>query len=105
MSHPTIVEAAETLFVPLCIYNNTEGDHDHKVLKSFEEKAWNNPVVRIIDADRLPLAPRIVNQWTVEALAEGMCKALDASPIWLRLLASEARGHARGVETAIFGMS
>ncbi len=107
MSHPLIVEAAETLFVPVCIHNNTKGDADDRVRQSFEEPAWNNPVVRIIAANREDLVPRIANRWTVAALAEGMVRALakakQAVPGWLRMLASETRAQP-GLETAIFGM-
>lgn len=107
MSHPLIVEAAETLFVPVCIHNNTKGDADDRVRKSFDEPAWNNPVVRILTADRSDLVPRIANRWTVAALADGMVQSLaeakQAVPEWLRLLASEASAQP-GLETAIFGM-
>ncbi len=105
LSHPLIVEAAETLFTPVCVYNNTEGDADDAVRRAFEERAWNNPVVRIVAADRTDLVPRIANAWTTAALAAGMVAGLgDSAPGWLRLLASEEASHARGVETAIFGM-
>ena len=108
LSHPLIVEAAETLFVPVCIYNNTKGDDDQQVLKSFDEPAWNNPVVRILDADRNPLAERIGKHWTVDALANAMVEALRKQgldvPEYLVLLAQETTARRRGVETAIFGM-
>ncbi len=108
MSHPLIVDAAESLFVPACVYNNTKGDADERVLKSFGERAWNNPVVRIMEHDRTELVDKVANRWTVGALADGMVRALSKAeksvPGWLRLLVDEERAHARGVETAIFGM-
>jgi hypothetical protein len=108
LSHPLLVEAAEALFVPVCIYNNTKGDHDQQVLKSFDEPAWNNPVVRILDFERNALAERIGKHWTVEALATAMVVALRKQecevPDYLALLAVETTAHRRGVETAIFGM-
>ncbi|MCA9256836.1 MAG: thioredoxin family protein, partial [Phycisphaerales bacterium] len=45
LSHPLIRDAAESLFVPVAVYNNIPGD-DENTLKSFKEPAWNNPVVR-----------------------------------------------------------
>ncbi|HRI61999.1 MAG TPA: thioredoxin family protein, partial [Saprospiraceae bacterium] len=50
LSHPLIVEAIERYFVPVCIYNN-KGGADAEALKTFQETAWNNPVVRIVRAD------------------------------------------------------
>src|SRR5262249_13389579 len=58
LSHPLIVEAAESLFMPVAVFNNIKGD-DEQTLKSFGEPAWNNPVVRFMAADRTELAPRV----------------------------------------------
>jgi len=103
-----IVEAAETLFVPAAVYNNTKGDADAEVVAAFEEPSWNNPVVRFVRADRADLVPRIERRWTADALLDGMVAALRAHeaevPAWLELIAQERRAHQRGVETAIFGM-
>ena len=103
-----MVEAAHSLFVPACVYNNTKGDADHRVLEAFKEPAWNNPVVRIVGPDRVDLTPRIVNRWTVAALVDGMVRALERSkrpvPTWLRLFEQEEKSRARGLDTAIFGM-
>ena len=102
------MDAAENGFVPVCVYNNTRGDHDAEILKQFRERAWNNPVVRIIDGDRKDIVPRIGSDWTVRALAEAMVKALEKKtrkvPTYLRLLAAEETARKRGVETAVFGM-
>ena len=51
LSQPLIVEAIETYFIPLAIYNN-KGGHDGEVLLMYNEPAWNNPVVRIVDEKR-----------------------------------------------------
>ena len=108
LSHPFIVDAAENHFIPVCVYNNTSGDEDARVLKSFKEPAWNNPVVRIMDYRKGKLAERIGKEWTVHALSTAMVKALeknkDKIPIYLELLAEEQISRARGVETAVFGM-
>lgn len=79
LSHPTIVEIAETSFVPLSIYNNTEGDHDAAVRIAFDEPAWNNPVVRFVDHEHRDLVPPITSDWSLEALARGMASALEAA--------------------------
>ena len=48
MTHPLVVEAIETYFVPLAIYNN-KGGSDADILRKFDEPSWNNPVSRIIN--------------------------------------------------------
>ena len=98
----------ESLFVPLCIYNNTEGDDDARVRKMFDEPAWNNPVVRILDARRKDLTGRIHDAWTVQALALGMKEALENArkrvPPYLGLLAAEEQARSRGTVEVVFGM-
>lgn len=109
LSHPLLKEAAETLFVPLAIKNNTKDDADAKVLARFGEKAWNNPVVRFIDAKAKPLAPKLDRDWTVRALANGMVTALTTAkrpvPAWLSLLAREEEARRRGLERAVFSQA
>lgn len=102
------MDAVENLFVPLCVYNNTKGDEDAQVLKAFQEPAWNNPVVRILDSRKKDLVDRIADDWTVRALARAMEVALEKTrrkvPAYLDLLAAEEVARSRGVETAVFGM-
>ncbi len=90
--------------MPVVIHNNTEGDEDARTLKRFKERAWNNPVVRIVEPESLDdLAPRLGRDWTTPAVLTRMVKALDAAhrkvPGWLRLTAweSEARRSATAV--------
>jgi len=107
LSHPLIVEVAETLFVPVAVYNNIEGP-DKITLTSFQEKAWNNPVVRIVAADRTPLAPRLADDYTVAGLVKTMVQVLERRepvvPEYLKLLADETRAREKGLERATFGM-
>jgi hypothetical protein len=109
LSNPLVIEAAETAFVPVAIYNNTEGDHDAAVRERYEEPAWNYPVVRVVDAKGEDLIERVANQWHLAGATSAMVAGLEAAeadvPAYLRLLAAEAAGHARGVETAVFGMT
>lgn len=104
-----IVDAAEELFVPICIYNNTKGDADEAQLKRFKEPAWNNPVVRIIDPDEKLIVPRIVNDWTLPTLARSMKLALEkqkqAVPKYLQLLVAETSVSPKSISTAVYGMT
>lgn len=90
LRHPLIVDAAETLFVPVVVYNNVAGA-DRAVLESFGERSWNNPVVRIMTAERVELVPRMARDYTVGRLSADMRDALDSLgatvPTWLRSLA------------------
>ena len=91
MSHPRLVEAAETLFVPVFVSNNEPGP-DRAVLERFGEPTWNNPAVRFLGPDGRPVAPRLYGDWTSAALAEHMVTALGAdAPAWLAVVAKEER--------------
>lgn len=104
LSHPLLVEAAETLFVPVFVQNNTDGD-DRRILEQFGEPAWNNPAVRFLDPGGAPVGARLYGDWTEAALAEHMVAALGAqAPPWLVLVAEEERARIRGTEPRLFGM-
>ena len=108
MSHPLLVEAAETAFVPLCIYNNTGGDQDERVRERYDEPAWNNPVVRIVNESGADVVPRLANDWSLAALTGRLTRALEAKelevPRYLELLREEADARSHGTEVAVFGM-
>jgi len=101
LSHPLLVDAAETLFVPVAVYNNVGGE-DRKVLEAFGEPTWNNPVVRALGPDGKAIAPRLAGDYSVGGLARTMLKALEArgttAPFWLAQLAPAT------LERATFGM-
>ena len=107
LSHPLIVEAIETLFVPVAIYNNHSGE-DERVLKSFKEPSWNNPVVRIITPQREQLAPRLNGDYTKAGLVKTMITALENDnkpvPQYLTLLAQELNVKSGRSEQAVFAM-
>lgn len=107
LSHPLLVEAMETQFVPVAVHNNARGD-DERVLKSFDEPSWNNPVVRILSPDRKTVSIRVTEDYSIAGLAAAMVRALEQSrrevPAYLRLVAEEAAARRRGVETATFAM-
>ncbi|MFQ5424087.1 MAG: VPGUxxT family thioredoxin-like (seleno)protein, type 2 [Phycisphaerae bacterium] len=107
LSHPLLRDAAESLFVPVAVYNNIKGD-DERTLTSFKEAAWNNPVVRIITPDRKPLAPRVAGDYSIGGLASSMVAALKSAhrdvPAYLALLAEECAARKRGLKRATFAM-
>ncbi len=92
LTEPLLVEAIETLFVPVVVHNNKGGD-DAKALERFREPAWNNPVVRWLDASGRDLIPREDGVWNSGAIATRMTKALQKSgtsaPDWLQSAALE----------------
>lgn len=107
LSHPLIVEAIETHFVPVCIFNN-KGGKDADVLRTFDEPAWNNPVVRIVRPDNHDLVLRMPNFNSSLQLVNGMRRALDLTgkpaPRYLELLEEELAAREAGLQTAIFSM-
>jgi len=108
LSHPLIVEAIESLFVPAAIYNNTDG-HDAEVLKSFGEPSWNNPVVRIMTPDRKELVPRLSGDYSKVGLVTSMITALENNnqtvPNYLRLLKEELQAGVTGTDKVVLAMS
>ena len=107
LSHPLIVDAIETLFVPVAVYNN-KGGADAKVLKMFGEPAWNNPVVRIVNEDKKNLIKRVSGNYSKLTVVNAMIQALvfrgDDVPAYLQLLQEELDAEQTGVETATFSM-
>ena len=105
LSHPLIVEAIETYFIPLCIYNNREGQ-DAKELLFFNEPAWNNPVVRIIDRNKKDIVARLSGNYSAEGLLDKMMTAMTKSgleiPTYIQLIRDELSAHR--IEEAIYSM-
>lgn len=108
LSHPLIVEAIETEFTPLAVYNNISGD-DKKTLDSFDEPSWNNPVVRIVTAEMEELTKRVNGDYSQKGLTAAMVAALRKSgheiPAYLKLLDEELVSQTRRVDHATFAMS
>lgn len=107
LSHPLIVEAIETYFVPVCIFNNKDGK-DAEALRIFNEPAWNNPVVRIVRADNQDIVLRMPKFNSSLQLVSGMRRALDltgaVAPRYLELLEEELAAREAGLQTATFSM-
>jgi hypothetical protein len=93
----------------VCVFNNTSGDDDDRVRRHYNEPAWNNPVVRIVDAEGNDLIPRVSGDYSARGLVHAMTAALvaqeRAAPEWFRLLAQELDARARGAEQTVFAMS
>lgn len=103
LSDPLLVEAIETLFVPLCIYNNKSGA-DAKVLELYNEASWNNPVLRITDysghtIQRLSGAygKRAVLSFFIDTYAE----IGRAPPFYLELMHEELMALELGMKTLV----
>jgi len=107
MSHPLIVEAIETYFIPTAVFNNKKGK-DAKVLKQYGEPSWNNPVVRIVNADQKNVVGRLSGDYSKLGVINRMMDAMTsyeiAIPAYFNLLQEELLAEKRGTETAVFGM-
>lgn len=105
LSQPLLVEAMEDEFVPVLVYNNKKG-MDADLLDRFGEPAWNNPVIRYLDAKGRDVIARRDRVWTVGGTAARMVDALKAAkrevPQYLRLVTSET--DASRQRTATFAM-
>ena len=72
-----MVEAMEDHFLPVLVYNNK--DQDAGLLASFNEPAWNYPVVRFLDRHGKDLIPRKEGVWNTGPLAARMMASLKAA--------------------------
>jgi hypothetical protein len=105
LSYPLLVEAIENEFIPLAIYNNVKGE-DENVLKRYNEPAWNNPVVRIVDGTGSDIVPGLGNPWDPFLLYRQMKQAMEVSgkklPGYAELLLSELKIKYGGSATAYY---
>lgn len=96
MSHPLIVEAIESHFVPLIIYNNKHVT-DATVLKKYKEPSWSNPVIRVVDDMGIDIIPRHAGAYDPAQVVTTIQNALLADhqmiPNYLTLLSSELDNH------------
>ena len=74
LSHPLVVDVIEHYFVPLAIFNN-KGGEDKKILDKYKEPTWNNPVVRIVDAEGKNLINRINGNYSSAGLVDGIVQS------------------------------
>lgn len=99
LSHPLMVEAIETSFIPLAIFNN-KGGHDAEILKKYKEPSWNNPVVRIINTSGRNVVSRISGDYSAVTLLKRMGESLTSRgrdiPQYMTLLEQELSAKATG---------
>ena len=106
LSHPLIAEAIESEFVPLFVANCRPG-RDAEWLARFGEPAWNNPVVRFLDAhghDVIARADELYSPYEIAArLAEALRAAGRPVPGYLALAIEETRtAHRREATFEMF---
>lgn len=105
LSHPLLVEAIEREFVPLAIHNNASSGPDRAALELLREPAWNNPVMRFLDARGRDVLPRRDGLHGPDEIAARLVAALTASrrpvPGYLRLVTDELSGER---QTAVYTM-
>jgi hypothetical protein len=104
LSHPLLVPAIEQCFVPVVVRNNVEGK-EREIRERFREPAWNNPVVRFLDAAGADLLPRVDGVWDSHGIAERMVAALHKAgrpvPGYLQVARDESDPK---LERAVFAM-
>lgn len=117
LSHPLLVEAAETLFIPLIINSTAISGGDSAVMAKYREQRHFSPVVRIVTCTGKDLILRISNEdCNLGNVARSMVKALQRTkakvPKYLKLLAVESRARCRlpgagypTIRSAFFGVS
>lgn len=92
MSHPLIVEAIETHFIPLAVYNN-KGGKDARILKLYKEPSWNNPVIRIVNSEGEDVVQRHASAYmpaqVVNTIQNALLASNQISPTYLNLLYQE----------------
>jgi len=105
LCNPLLVDAIETEFVPVAVYNNRDGT-DAATLKRFGEPAWNNPVVRFFAPDGSELLERRDGIWDTSGLAARMVDALRAAarPVPNYLTVAEQEAAAVQAQRATFAM-
>ena len=79
LTNPSLVQAMEHEFFPVLIYNNKSGGMDEKLLKRYQEPAWNYQVIRFLDAKGRDIIPRKDRIWTTTGVASRMIEALKAA--------------------------
>lgn len=92
LSNPLMVEAIENEFIPLVIFNN-KGGSDKAVLDKYNEPSWNNPVVRIVDANGKDIIKRVAADYSAKGLHGAITNALQAQnkniPAYINILGNE----------------
>ena len=75
LSQPLLVEAIESEFIPLVIYNN-KGGKDAELLAKYKEPSWNYQVVRFLNGEGKDIISRKDRIWTLPGVAKRMQESL-----------------------------
>jgi hypothetical protein len=89
LSDAEVVALVEGRFVPVAIFNNV-GGADRKVLDAFQEPAWNNPVVRVLDGEGRPIGRSFDGPLTKAAFLEQLERWLAGRAAPLERLTTSA---------------
>lgn len=96
LSQPLMVEAIETEFIPVVVFNNRSSGTDKALMKRFGERAWNYQVVRFLNSKGNDIVPREEGIWTTGGIATRMISALESHrrpvPKYLQSLVSLGAG-------------
>jgi hypothetical protein len=76
LTHPLMVELIADRFVPVAIFNNHPGA-DAEILRRYDERSWNNPVVRFLGPDGAELLPKLADRYDALGLYEKIIVVLD----------------------------
>jgi hypothetical protein len=107
LSKPLLVEAIESEFLPVLVYNNRPGGNDEAMLKRFDEPSWNFQVIRFLDAKGEDIVPRQDKIWSVSGVAARMIEVLNVlgHPVPLYLQAIFLENDIANNEVAGFAMA
>ncbi len=93
LSNLLLVEAIESEFLPVLVYNNRRGGKDEKWLNTYDEPSWNFQVIRFLDAQGKDVIPRKDKVWTLAGVAARMAEVLTAAgrpvPLYLQMIVQE----------------
>ncbi len=93
LTHPLLVEAIESEFLPVLVYNSTFDGEDKKILDQFNEPGWNYQVIRFINGAGEDIIPRKDKIWTISGVASRMIATLQKLkrpvPLYLQNLVLE----------------
>jgi len=107
LSHPLLVEAIQSLFIPVAIFNN-KGGKDKTTLATFKEPSWNNPVVRVINHEMNEMAPRLGSNYSKIGLLNTMIRSLINNkmqvPDYLYTLEEEFQAEKSRTKTKTYSM-
>lgn len=103
MSNPIVVEAIESEFNPVLVYNNRKGK-DAQLLKRFNEPSWNNPVIRFLRKDGSDVIARKDGVWSTSGTAKRMVAALKAAERKIPFYLESMVAPAKKTKTATFAM-